>query len=847
MEIEKNTLLDEEEPLIIYYSTMSNFGVHSKKIKSSEKFSMPFTPLSSNREISFSNTVMLPIIITESSIDEKSKSKSSSMRKDVTRLKTESSKDDKNNISEEKQITKILIESIEGKIDEATKENFDDNKNNIEKNPYFFGTFERHQNPLLNYEQNKVCRILNKKNIDDKNNFQKTTKEINKRISYINTNSKKNLANKLIEKIYSSKDIISKDIILKEEIQEKKFDKKFLRKSTKKYNTCANYSGSIYKSLRNKNSDKELHNKKNNNNDKNSIRSNRKRRECTVIDKSPFIKFHDNNIKMYRASLFNKNSSSKLKIKLNTNLKGDKEIQKQKEKNKKINKNDSKNSFNLHLNIESDETQKNKKKIIGKKLHNQINPQTKENENEINYADLISRKRTKSKSFMYKRFNKLKTFTKEIALTDTKKLQNISKRKISETRKNIDFESALKNAKNSGNTQYNLFSPDKFTNTEFCGSDYCEYTLGCMDLILSQNRSQKIQKSKVNFNFSKNQKNKLKKKIVLFDLDETLVHCTGDINLKKETFQHSIDIVLPGNKEVKVGINIRPYWKKTMKLIKRYYNIVVFTASHQAYADAVLDFMDPDKKYFKHRLYRNNCSLVDIDGSKFYVKDLDIFDEFYDLKDIVIIDNSVLSFLYHLENGIPIVPYYNEDKDSSLYVVGLYLMHIYKENDLRKANKKYINLDSFLNEARIRKNINDEQNIINEESFSSENKNGDNNKDLQKNMIEKNTQNKLKSQSTLINTYYEINDKSSPRNTSKKENIEEKNYNSDSSDEEKIIKTNKTIDEFFNKTKLLKEDKPNIIQNKFKSAKTHRNYSDINMIKSNFDYNFSRDKSIIKQ
>ena len=102
------------------------------------------------------------------------------------------------------------------------------------------------------------------------------------------------------------------------------------------------------------------------------------------------------------------------------------------------------------------------------------------------------------------------------------------------------------------------------------------------------------------------------------------------------------------------------------------------TLSHQAYADAVLNFMDPTNKYFKYRLYRNNCSLVDVNGVKFYVKDLDIFNEFYDLKDIIIIDNSVLSFIYHLENGIPIVPYYNEDKDGSLYVVGLYLMHIFK-------------------------------------------------------------------------------------------------------------------------------------------------------------------------
>ena len=69
-----------------------------------------------------------------------------------------------------------------------------------------------------------------------------------------------------------------------------------------------------------------------------------------------------------------------------------------------------------------------------------------------------------------------------------------------------------------------------------------------------------------------------------------------------------------------------------------------------------------------------------------------------------------------MENGIPIVPYYNEDKDGALFIVGLYLMHIFKEDDLRKSNKKYINLDSFLDKARTRKetesSLNEDQIII---------------------------------------------------------------------------------------------------------------------------------------
>ena len=298
--------------------------------------------------------------------------------------------------------------------------------------------------------------------------------------------------------------------------------------------------------------------------------------------------------------------------------------------------------------------------------------------------------------------------------------------------KNIDFEKVVRH--NSNKTQFNLFSKDKFTNTEFNNCDYLKYTLHCIELILDIDIEKQTRlKNKINFNFPKPKK--IQKKIALFDLDETLVHCTGDIKIQKEKYQHSIEIQLPGKQAVKVGINLRPYWKQTLNLIKKNYYIVIYTASHQAYADAVLDFMDPKKKYFKYRLYRNNCSLIDVDGSKFYVKDLDILNEYYDLKDIVIIDNSVLSFAYHLHNGIPIVPYYDEDKDGSLYVVGLYLMHIFNENDLREANRKQINLDSFVEEAKKEKEECRDIDEIEEVSYSKEQENYNSNNDKNNNIL----------------------------------------------------------------------------------------------------------------
>jgi TFIIF-interacting CTD phosphatase-like protein len=77
--------------------------------------------------------------------------------------------------------------------------------------------------------------------------------------------------------------------------------------------------------------------------------------------------------------------------------------------------------------------------------------------------------------------------------------------------------------------------------------------------------------------------------------------------------------------------------------------MAVFTAAEQTYADMIIDRIDPEKKYFAHRLYRHHCFKVE----EVYVKDLRIIDDRC-LEDMVIVDNSILSFASQLDNGVPI-------------------------------------------------------------------------------------------------------------------------------------------------------------------------------------------------
>ncbi len=138
--------------------------------------------------------------------------------------------------------------------------------------------------------------------------------------------------------------------------------------------------------------------------------------------------------------------------------------------------------------------------------------------------------------------------------------------------------------------------------------------------------------------------------------------------------------------------------KESLAEIQKHYVIIVYTASHQSYADSVLDFLDPDKEFIKYRLYRHNCVRVKIETEFIYVKDMRIFRNVHP-KDIVMIDNSVLSFAHQLENGIPILPFYNNKEDYELTFLTNYLVRIAKSDDLRVENKKCFKMDYFLQAA----------------------------------------------------------------------------------------------------------------------------------------------------
>ena len=189
---------------------------------------------------------------------------------------------------------------------------------------------------------------------------------------------------------------------------------------------------------------------------------------------------------------------------------------------------------------------------------------------------------------------------------------------------------------------------------------------------------------KINFdiyNFDEN------KKLLILDLDETLVHSDIDFLLKEKNINYDTVLYFDTEEEknIPLPLIIRPGLYEFLDYASQNFNLIIFTASDQQYADTIINYIEKDKKYFKMRLYRNNCIFVD---PGLYIKDLRIFFPFKNMEDIIILDNSLFSFANQLNNGILITSFFDDKDDTFLSNVKEYLEYIKNEKDIRQINKE---------------------------------------------------------------------------------------------------------------------------------------------------------------
>ena len=150
-----------------------------------------------------------------------------------------------------------------------------------------------------------------------------------------------------------------------------------------------------------------------------------------------------------------------------------------------------------------------------------------------------------------------------------------------------------------------------------------------------------------------------KKKTLVLDLDETLVHSQfGPFNIPSDVI---INIEIE-NELHDIHVLVRPGVKEFLEKMSKKFEIIIFTASISKYAGPLLDILDKDKNC-SFRLFREHCTLL----NSSFVKDLKKLGR--DLKDVIIVDNSPMAYLLNSDNGLPILTWFDDKNDKELFKI----------------------------------------------------------------------------------------------------------------------------------------------------------------------------------
>ena len=150
---------------------------------------------------------------------------------------------------------------------------------------------------------------------------------------------------------------------------------------------------------------------------------------------------------------------------------------------------------------------------------------------------------------------------------------------------------------------------------------------------------------------------------LILDLDETLVHYIEEEN--------------------RAYVQVRPYADYFLTEMSKYFELVIFTAAAEDYADIVLNELDKNK-VINYKLYRKHTEQI----NGIFIKDLSKLGR--DLSKILIVDNNKDNFSLQPENGLHICSFVGDQNDDELYHLSGDLLKIIesKKKDIRPIVKE---------------------------------------------------------------------------------------------------------------------------------------------------------------
>ncbi len=193
------------------------------------------------------------------------------------------------------------------------------------------------------------------------------------------------------------------------------------------------------------------------------------------------------------------------------------------------------------------------------------------------------------------------------------------------------------------------------------------------------------------------------KKTLVIDLDGTLICGThrarprGCDTAPLPEIANTIRVTEEGA-TAPVSFYVRPYALRLLKVLHVFYEIVVFTAGKLGYAKAIVDHLDPHRRCIDYIMHRSHCiSLRDA-----VVKDLRVIGR-RNLSEIIILDNTVMSFASQLSNGIYVPTFEGDATDTELLPIIDFLKSIAGVDDVRPYVKEFAGIEKLFAEYKAYK------------------------------------------------------------------------------------------------------------------------------------------------
>jgi len=152
------------------------------------------------------------------------------------------------------------------------------------------------------------------------------------------------------------------------------------------------------------------------------------------------------------------------------------------------------------------------------------------------------------------------------------------------------------------------------------------------------------------------------KPILILDMDETLIH----------TYYND-------NNDTTYNFYIRPGLFNFLNVLKKHYNICIFTAATKSYADSILDYIENNErgKYFIKRFYRDHLSYNTvinngIEEKCFYKNIYTVINNIQNhlgINKTIIVDDLQQNITFNKNNAINIAPFYDNSNDKALFLL----------------------------------------------------------------------------------------------------------------------------------------------------------------------------------